>query len=70
MHFKGYGTFYYTEIDYYEGEWYNGKRSGWGRMYYGNGDIYEGEWLDDKRHGKGMLRLRKLNYLDMFLTVN
>ena len=42
---KGYGTFYYKEggVEYYEGEWYAGKRSGWGRMYYANGDIYEGK---------------------------
>lgn len=42
---KGYGTYYYKEggVEYYEGEWYAGKRSGWGRMYYANGDIYEGK---------------------------
>jgi len=54
---KGYGTYYYTDKDYYEGEWYANKRSGWGRQYYKNGDIYEGEWLNDERSGKGMLRL-------------
>lgn len=54
---QGYGAFYYTDEEFYEGEWYCGKRSGWGRMYYANGDIYEGEWLEDKRNGQGMLRL-------------
>ena len=59
MHFQGYGTHFYTESEYYEGEWYADKRSGWGRMYYADGSIYEGEWYDDQRNGQGMLRLRK-----------
>ncbi len=54
--FKGYGTNYFENNEFYEGEWFAGKRSGWGRMYFENGDIYEGEWLNDMRHGKGMLR--------------
>ena len=57
---KGYGTHFYTETEYYEGEWYADKRSGWGRMYYADGSIYEGEWYDDQRNGQGMLRLREL----------
>lgn len=54
---QGYGTNYYSDTEYYEGEWYNGKRSGWGRMYYKDGAVYEGEWFDDKRNGLGLLRL-------------
>ena len=45
------------ENEYFEGEWYQGKRSGWGRMYYADGAVYEGEWLNGCRHGNGMLRL-------------
>ena len=54
---QGYGTHFYSDVEYYEGEWYAGKRSGWGRMYYTDGSIYEGEWCDDARSGQGMLRL-------------
>jgi len=56
---QGYGTNFYTDEEYYEGEWYGDQRSGWGRMYFKDGTIYEGEWYDDKRNGQGMLRLRK-----------
>ena len=54
---QGYGTHFYGEDEYYEGEWYADRRSGWGRMYYTDGTIYEGEWYDDQRNGQGMLRL-------------
>jgi hypothetical protein len=54
---KGYGTHFYDETSYYEGEWYCGKRNGWGRMTYPDCSVYEGEWYDDKRCGQGMLRL-------------
>ena len=37
-----YGTFYYSENEHYEGEWYESKRNGWGRMYYEDGSVYEG----------------------------
>ena len=56
---QGYGTNFYTDKEYYEGEWYADKRSGWGRMYFADGTIYEGEWYDDKRNGQGMLRLSR-----------
>ena len=56
---QGYGTNFYSEAEYYEGEWYAGKRSGWGRMYYADGSVYEGEWFDDQRSGKGLLLLRE-----------
>lgn len=59
LYFKGYGSHFYGLNEYYEGEWYGGKRSGWGRMYYADGTIYEGEWYDDMRSGQGMLRLGK-----------
>ena len=61
MHYtlQGYGTNYYSNDEYYEGEWYGGNRSGWGRMYYSDGSIYEGEWYNDCRHGNGLLRLGK-----------
>lgn len=58
---QGYGTNFYSEDEYYEGEWYADKRSGWGRMYYSDGSVYEGEWYSDKRSGKGLLRLANGN---------
>ncbi len=54
---QGFGSHFYTEQEYYEGEWYADKRSGWGRMYHADGSIYEGEWYDDQKSGQGMLRL-------------
>ena len=55
--FQGYGTFFYSDLEYYEGEWYADKRCGWGRMFYEDGSVYEGEWDEDKCNGRGMLRL-------------
>jgi len=55
--FQGYGTFFYDDQEYYEGEWFANNRSGWGRMYYADGSVYEGEWDEDKCNGRGMLRL-------------
>ena len=60
---QGYGTNFYSDSEYYEGEFYADKRSGWGRMYYTDGSIYEGEWFDDKRSGQGMLRLGRYTYM-------
>lgn len=54
---QGYGENWYSDVEYYEGEWYADKRNGWGRMYYEDGGVYEGEWYDDKRSGQGMFRL-------------
>ena len=54
---QGYGTHFYSFEEYYEGEWYAGKRSGWGRMYYADGSVYEGEWFGDRRNGRGLLKL-------------
>ena len=58
---QGYGTNFYSDDEYYEGEWYADKRSGWGRMYYADGSVYEGEWYGNKRNGKGLLRLANDN---------
>ncbi|CAF3322959.1 unnamed protein product [Rotaria socialis] len=57
----GYGNLFFSDNEYYEGEFYADKRNGWGRMFYADGSTYEGQWLDDKRHGTGMLRLANDN---------
>ena len=64
MFSQGYGTLFYNDMEYYEGEWYADKRCGWGRMFYEDGSVYEGEWDDDKCNGRGMLRLSK-NHVGM-----
>lgn len=62
---QGYGTFFYSDTEYYEGEWAAHRRCGWGRMYYEDGSIYEGEWKDDKQSGRGMYRLGEWNTYDV-----
>ena len=42
---QGYDTNFYSDDEYYEGEWYANKRSGWGQMYYADGSIYEGSGM-------------------------
>lgn len=58
---QGYGTFFYSDTEYYEGEWVKDQRSGWGRMCFSDGSIYEGEWKEDKQCGQGMYRLASEN---------
>lgn len=60
---QGYGTYFYSNSEVYEGGWSEDHRSGWGRMYYQNGDMYEGEWLKDKNHGQGIIRFGESNLL-------
>lgn len=57
---KGYGNLFFSDNEYYEGEFYADQRNGWGRMFYADGSTYEGQWLEDKRHGTGMLRLGEI----------
>ncbi|EGD79438.1 hypothetical protein PTSG_10002 [Salpingoeca rosetta] len=61
--YHGHGVKFYdiegTEM--YDGEWFEGKRSGWGRMTYADGSVYEGEWLEDQRCGRGLLLLANQN---------
>ena len=45
----------YGNVQNYEGEWANDKRSGWGRMTYIDGSFYEGEWKAGVRQGEGIL---------------
>lgn len=57
----GNGTLFYdtTNTERYEGEWFEGQRSGWGRMTYADGSVYEGEFFNDQRCGRGLLLLRE-----------
>jgi len=44
----GNGKIKFTNGDWYEGEFKNGKRDGFGTYFYPNGKIrYEGEWKDN-----------------------
>lgn len=60
---QGYGMYFYSSCEVYEGDWIENLRSGWGRMYYECGDIYEGEWLNDKKEGQGIIRYSKKTLL-------
>ena len=47
---EGFGKYYYTNGDYYEGQWKNGYKHGKGKVFYENGTIkYEGEWIYGER---------------------
>ncbi len=50
---NGTGTFYYDEVERYEGEWKDNTQHGQGTYYLANGDRYEGEWKYDIQHGQG-----------------
>ncbi len=50
---EGKGTFTYTNIGIYTGQYANDVRSGKGKFSFLNGDIYEGSWVDDKIQGQG-----------------
>lgn len=50
----GYGSKTYLDGSIYEGNFFNGEKSGFGTYTKVSGDKYEGEWKNDKRHGKGV----------------
>jgi len=50
-----------SRIDFYEGDWVNGKKTGSGIMQFRNEESYEGEWLDDQYHGYGVFRYKENN---------
>ena len=39
--------------DVYNGQWWEGQKSGFGIYQYHGGEIYEGCWMEDMRQGKG-----------------
>lgn len=45
----------------YDGEWYDGKRSGEGVAYYENG-FYEGQWKNNCRDGLGIMTFNDGSY--------
>jgi hypothetical protein len=51
----GYGSIYYTNGDFYFGQWIDYKKQGDGFMVYANSTIYNGDWVDDKKEGIGFL---------------
>ncbi|MEE0928223.1 MAG: hypothetical protein UIG59_03440, partial [Acutalibacteraceae bacterium] len=54
----GHGKYTYAKdsrLDYYEGDFVDGKRSGKGKLFYKSGTIYDGEWKDNVRHGMGKM---------------
>ena len=55
----GYGTMKYSNGDYYNGLWVNGKKEGKGCMDFQNGDKYDGEWKNDNPNGFGTMNYFK-----------
>lgn len=39
-------------------------------MYYADGSVYEGEWYNDLRNGEGMLRLGKVEMVNLNFLFN
>ena len=52
---NGSGTWTYTDLTTYVGEWRDGKKHGQGTVTWPNGYIYVGEFQDSNWHGKGTL---------------
>jgi len=52
---NGNGTWTYTDLTTYVGEWRNGKKHGQGTVTWPNGYIYVGEFQNSKWHGQGTL---------------
>ena len=42
-----------NNCNYYDGEWYEGKKDGKGTLVWVNGERYEGDWKRNNRHGNG-----------------
>lgn len=50
---NGYGKYFYTNGDIYEGDFVDNKFSGFGAYQFGDGSVHKGFWSKSKRHGKG-----------------
>jgi hypothetical protein len=51
---NGYGKYYFSNGDYYKGDYVNGYRTGKGFYKWSNGNQYEGEFLYSTQNGKGI----------------
>ena len=49
----GIGTYVYSNLGIYTGEWRYGMKNGKGKYTFKDGGIYDGEWKDGKYDGKG-----------------
>ena len=56
---EGFGSYFYRNGDWYEGEFVAGVRCGRGTMHYANGDTYVGAWEDGETHGFGVFKWAK-----------
>lgn len=45
----------YEPNNWYDGEWFEGKRHGFGIRRYTSGAVYEGMWEDDVQSGEGSM---------------
>ena len=52
---QGKGVMYFSETEFYFGDWFQDKSNGLGVYSYANGERYEGVMVDGQPHGKGKL---------------
>jgi len=58
----GYGSIYYTNGNFYFGQWIDYKKQGDGFMVYANSTIYNGDWVDDKKEGIGFFLFKNKTF--------
>ena len=57
---EGYGLFYYSNGDRFEGKWKNDKKNGKGIMFYKSGREEKGKWNDDEFQRSFLEKISKL----------
>eukprot|EP00347_Sterkiella_histriomuscorum_P023389 403334820 len=53
---NGKGAYFYSNGDFYEGDWVNNKRQGKGKLYMDDGSEYTGDFSNDKVFGEGVFK--------------
>lgn len=51
----GKGWLLYEPNNWYDGEWFEGKRQGFGIRHYVSGAVYEGMWWNNIQNGEGSM---------------
>ena len=58
----GFGSYQWSNGNYYEGNWRNGKMCGYGTLRCPGGQTYTGMFKDDKKNGEGTLECNKKDF--------
>ena len=53
---NGFGYYFYSNKEYYFGNFVNGKREGIGTYQYKDGICYKGQWKNNKKNGEGIIK--------------